>query len=227
MYDTVIVSGGNIEKDFVLDFLGKMIDEQGRDALCIIAADKGLELFMHTGIHPDIAVGDFDSLSDVGRGYLQVCEVSGERTRVIRLKPEKDDSDTQSALCTAVREGAKEILIFGATGSRLDHVLANLELLSWADEQGVSVALADANNWITLIGQDTVLRRDQQFGNYVSFFPVGGDVPGLTLEGFKYPLNRHYLKVSDCGLTVSNEIAEPEARVTYESGRLLMIMSRD
>ncbi len=227
MFDTVIVSGGNIDRDFVLDFLGKLIDAQGRDALCIIAADRGLEFFMNTGIYPDMAVGDFDSLSDPGRSYLQVCDTQMGRMRVVRLKPEKDDSDTQAAVDMAIRQGSGSIVIFGATGSRLDHVLANLGLLSYGAERGVSVTLADRNNRVRLIGRETVLKREEQFGNFVSFFPVGGDVPGLTLKGFKYPLDRHYLRASDSGLTVSNEITEPEARVTYESGSLLMIMSRD
>lgn len=227
MFDTVIVSGGNIVRDFVLDFLRKMLNTQGRDALCIIAADKGLEFFSGTGICPDVAVGDFDSLSGAGRRYLESSDSAALKCEVIRLKPEKDDSDTQSAVNTAIKRGAKSILIFGATGSRLDHVLANLGLLSYGYEKGVSVTLADQNNWITLIGTDTILKRDEQFGNFVSFFPVGGDVRGLTLRGFKYPLTRHYLRTSDSGLTVSNEILAPEARVTFESGKLLMIMSRD
>ena len=50
---------------------------------------------------------------------------------------------------------------------------------------------------------------------------------GLCLEGFKYLLDGYDLDMSDCGLTVSNEIQEEQARVTYESGTLLMIQSRD
>ena len=45
--------------------------------------------------------------------------------------------------------------------------------------------------------------------------------------GFKYPLNGYHLTVEDSGLTVSNEISEETAEILYESGQLLMIMSRD
>ena len=72
-----------------------------------------------------------------------------------------------------------------------------------------------------------VLKRSEQFGKYVSFFSIGGDVPGLTLKGFKYPLNRHYLTASDSGLTVSNEIVAEEAVVEFEKGTLLMLMTGD
>lgn len=49
----------------------------------------------------------------------------------------------------------------------------------------------------------------------------------MSLKGFKYPLNRYHLTVADSGLTVSNEITEETAEITYDSGQLLMIMSRD
>lgn len=223
MIDTVIVSGGNIHTGFALDFLDKIIKRTGREKLCLIAADKGLEFFMETGLTPDAAVGDFDSLSAGGRKYLETLE----GVQVKHLKPEKDDSDTQSAVNLAIKMGAREIVLLGALGSRVDHVLANLGLLSLGRARGVEISILDANNYIRLIESGTELLKAEQFGQFVSFFPIGGDVPGLTLEGFKYPLNGHYLTVADSGLTVSNEIVEDTARVTFEEGRLLMVMSRD
>ncbi len=227
MIDTIIVSGGNIQKDFALDFLRKNSRMAGRENLCLIAADKGLEFFMTAGekegFLPDLAVGDFDSISEKGRKYL--LRIPG--LEICRLKPEKDDSDTQSAVMTAIRRGSREIAILGATGSRLDHVLANIGLLSLGKELGAEIILADPCNYITLVESGTVLERSRQFGKYVSFFPMGGDVTGLTLRGFRYPLNGHHLTAADSGLTVSNEFSEEKACVTYESGTLFMIMSRD
>ena len=189
----------------------------------LIAADKGLEFFLHTGICPDMAVGDFDSLSDEGEEFLK----SLENTEICRLRPEKDDSDTQSAVCRAAERGGKNIVLFGCLGTRLDHTFANMGLLVWGQQRGIRVFIYDRYNYITMIESGTVLKRKEQFGKYVSFFSLGGDVSGLTLKGFKYPLNCHYLTVSDCGLTVSNEILEEEAEVTFDSGNLVMIMSRD
>ena len=214
MIDTIIISGGNIQNGFALDFLKKRIEESRGEKITLVAADKGMEWFMkNREFIPDLAVGDFDSLSEEGK--------------IIRLKPEKDDSDTQSAVNQMIRKGAKDILILGATGTRLDHVLANLGLLSMGKEKGVHIAIADQWNYITLAESGTILHREEQFGKYVSFFTVGGDVTGLTLRGFKYPLNGYHLTVEDSGLTVSNEISEETAEILYESGQLLMIMSRD
>lgn len=224
MIDTIIISGGNIQNGFALDFLKKRIEESRGEKITLVAADKGMEWFMkNREFIPDLAVGDFDSLSEEGQKYME----SLNGPEIIRLKSEKDDSDTQSAVNQMIRKGAKDILILGATGTRLDHVLANLGLLSMGKEQGVHIAIADQWNYITLINSGTVLKREELFGKYISFFTVGGAVFGLTLKGFKYPLNGYDLTVADSGLTVSNEIAEETAEVTYDSGQLIMIMSRD
>lgn len=219
MKDTIIVSGGNIHKDFALDFLKKIKTEN----TCLIAADRGVEFFMGTDLEPDVAVGDFDSLSAEGAKYMETLK----HTEIRRLKPEKDDSDTQSAANYAIEQGTERIMILGATGNRIDHLMANFGLLMLGKIKQVQIVLVDAYNYMSLIESGMIIKKEEQFGKYVSFFPIEGEVTGLTLKGFKYPLNSYTLKVEDSGLTVSNEISDPEAEVTFETGKLLMIMSRD
>ena len=250
MIDTVIVSGGDIQSDFALDFLKKNAEKAGKEKIRLIAADRGLEFFLEQQILPDVVIGDFDSLSEEGKEFLEVpagiktiSEIpyggmtnwkvqkqTGEEKKeveIIRLRPEKDDSDTQSAMNYAIRTGAKEIAILGVTGKRVDHLMANFGLLVLAQKQGASVTLVDSYNYMKLVSSGTVLRKSEQFGKYVSFFQLGGDVTGLTLEGFKYPLSNYHLTVADSGLTVSNEISSESAKIIYDKGTLLMIMSRD
>ena len=219
MKDTIIVSGGNIHKDFALDFLKKNKTEN----TCLIAADRGVEFFMGTDLEPDVAVGDFDSLSAEGAKYMETLK----HTEIRRLKPEKDDSDTQSAANYAIEQGTERIMILGATGNRIDHLMANFGLLMLGKTKQVQIVLVDAYNYMSLIESGMILKKEEQFGKYVSLFPIEGEVTGLTLKDFKYPLNSYTLKVEDSGLTVSNEISDPEAEVTFETGKLLMIMSRD
>lgn len=242
MIDTIIVSGGDIQSDFALYFLKKNIEKAGRENIRLIAADRGLEFFLDYLILPDVVIGDFDSLSEDGKNFLEMQNEDipyggmlewklqkgeGKVVEVVRLRPEKDDSDTQSAMNYAIQNGAKEIVILGVTGNRVDHLMANFGLLILAQKQDTEVALADRYNYMKLIPSGTILKKAEQFGKYVSFFPLGGDVTGLTLEGFKYPLDKYHLTTADSGLTASNEISEEYAKVTYESGTLLMIMSRD
>ena len=104
MTDTVIVSGGMIQKDFALDFLKKLQKENKDQKLQLVAADRGLDFFRETGLVPDLADGDFDSVSAEGKAYLD----SLTRTRIMKLQPEKDDTDTQSALNLVIDQGAQQ-----------------------------------------------------------------------------------------------------------------------
>lgn len=99
--DTVIVSGGMIQEDFALDFLKKIQEERKGKKLVLMAADRGLDFFRKNGITPDIADGDFDSLSVEGKKYLENLK----DTEIIRLQPEKDDTDTQSTLNPCYSKG--------------------------------------------------------------------------------------------------------------------------
>ena len=156
MIDTIIISGGNIQNGFALDFLKKRIEESRGEKITLVAADKGMEWFMkNREFIPDLAIAVFDSLSEEGHKYMERLK----EPEIIRLKPEKDYSDTQSAVNQMIRKGAKDILILGATGTRLDHVLANLGLLSMGKEQGVRIAIADQWNYITLAESGTILHR--------------------------------------------------------------------
>lgn len=221
MIDTIIVSGGNIQKDFALPFIKKVLEK--KQDILLIAADRGLDFLLEEEMMPTAAIGDFDSLSLHGKAYLECAK----KTEIVRLKPEKDDSDTQSALMYAAKKGAKNIAILGATGTRVDHMIANLGLLFLGEKMNIHVELLDAYNRISMARSGEILEKEKQFGNYVSFFSIGGEVTGLTLEGFKYSLKGYSLKMEDCGLTVSNEIIESRAKITFSSGKLLMIMSRD
>lgn len=222
MIDAIIVSGGNIQEGFALDFL-KKIREKQKNMPYLIAADKGLEFFQKTGIQPDMVVGDFDSLSEEGNVFLNTLP----ETKICRLKPEKDDSDTQSAVCLAAEQGAKEIVLLGCLGTRLDHVMANLGILAWGAQKNIAISLYDRYNFVSVVKSGSCIEKKEQFGKYVSFFPFGGEVHGLTLKGFRYPLVQHNLSVCDSGLTVSNEILEEKAEIFFDSGLLLMIMSKD
>ncbi len=221
-FDTVIISGGNIQDEFVSAFLRRIEERQGGYPL-LAAADRGLAFFWRNGLEPDLAIGDFDSAPPETVSFA----ASLENTEIIRLRPEKDDTDTQAALALLLARGSRRIALFGATGSRLDHMLANISLLLYARERGASLCILDPCNRAELAKSPCVLKREEQFGRYVSFFALEGPVRGLTLKGFKYPLENYTLSLRDWGLAVSNEIAGEEACVSFEDGKLMMIQSMD
>ncbi|MDD3279791.1 MAG: thiamine diphosphokinase [Lachnospiraceae bacterium] len=213
----LFISGGNIDVEFAASYIRKHPVDY------VIAVDKGLEFCDRYEIHPDIIVGDFDSLPS---GFLEKYE-QDPSVRIKRLIPEKDDSDTESAMHTAFELQVKTIFILGGTGSRLDHMQANLQLLGYAYARGVRIYLVDAHNCASIADRSMVLKASEQFGRFVSFFACSDVVEGLTLRGFKYPLREYRLTNLSCGLTLSNEIAEETAEVTYTAGLLMMIQTRD
>lgn len=212
----VIISGGHIDDAFALDWLEKNKYD------CMIAADSGMDFLHRNEVVPDIIAGDFDSAKEESVAYFQGMN----SVQVLKLNPIKDDTDTEFVIREAIRRGATEITLLGATGTRLDHVLANVNLLGIGVEEGVSIQLVDKHNRIRMTDSCVELNKSEQFGSYVSVLPVKGDAKGVTLEGMKYSLQDADIACFS-SLGVSNEIVEDTARISVKQGYLLVIESRD
>lgn len=214
---TLIVTGGSIDDAFTLNF----IKENPCDLM--IAADSGMEFFYRNGLVPDVIVGDFDSVKE---GVLEYFRKNNPDIKVMKFQPEKDETDTELALRTAMEAGCEKIWLLGATGTRLDHVLGNIHLLGMAMEQGCECIMLDVHNRIRMLKQGIRIRKEEQYGDYISLFPFTPTVKGLTLMGFKYPLHKYKLRCYH-SLGVSNEITQEEAEISFEDGILLMVESRE
>lgn len=212
----VIISGGYIEDVFALEWLQKNKYD------VMIAADSGMNFLHRNHIIPDVIAGDFDSVESGSlEAFSQMKEVE-----MLRLNPIKDDTDTEFVIREAIRRGAKEITVLGATGTRLDHVLGNMHLLGIGLQEDVMIELVDAYNRIHMISGEVELKKSEQFGEYISLLPIDGTVTGVTLEGFKYPLKDAVIP-SFSSLGISNEIVEEQAKIKIKKGVLLLIESRD
>ena len=226
----IIISGGHIDDAFALTWL----HENKYDLL--IVADSGMEFLFRNKIMPDVIAGDFDSVGDeayeyfVGTGAEDAsCEgvrIKGKKTEILRLNPMKDDTDTEFVIREAIRRGATSITILGGTGTRLDHVMGNVHLLGIGLQENISIELIDKHNRVRMISSELVLERENQFGDFVSILPFAGAAKGVTLKGFKYPLENAVVQ-SFSSLGISNEIVEDEAVVQVQDGVLLVIEARD
>lgn len=212
----VIISGGSIEDAFALEWLQKNKYDK------LIAADSGMDFLYRNGLVPDLVAGDFDSVDNTSL----TCFSKEEKVELLQLNPEKDDTDTEFVLREAIRRGATEIVILGGTGTRLDHVFANIYLLGIGIEEDVEIQIVDSHNRIRMTDHELSIPKDTQFGNYVSVLPVRGDAHGVTLTGMKYPLHDADI-TSFSSLGVSNEIVDDVARIWVQQGILLVIESRD
>lgn len=227
----LIVSGGQTDSEQLRQQIRELRSKGG----VLIAADSGLEvldqligqeILLETGAMyvPDVAVGDFDS---VDPQVLERFQKYGQ-IRFERHRPEKNETDTELAFTIAQEAGIDQILLMGATGTRLDHVLSNVHLLKAAMDRGMECQLLDKHNRIRLVDRRTVFSRSQWEYSFVSFIPLTMEVKGITLTGFKYPLKDHDLHLGqECGLCVSNELAAEEAVLDLTQGLLLVIEARD
>ena len=188
----------------------------------IIAADRGLAFCLENGIVPDGVVGDFDSAD---RSLLDQLDEAGG-TLVRTFQPEKDWTDTELAVDLAMELGWEEAVLLGGSGTRLDHVLGNLQVMELALRKGMRLILADSHNWMWMSDRGFTLSRDAQRGRYVSLIPWGGPVEGLTLRGFHYETDSIRL-VTGASRGISNEIDADTASVRFASGTLLVVESRD
>lgn len=184
-----------------------------RQADLTIAADRGLEAFCNVGLMPDLLLGDMDS---VDRGVL---ERMASHTQIERLPCEKDDTDGVHALDAAIARGAQRITILGALGGRMDHAMANLMLLVRAYRHGVMAEILDEQVRIARVCGEAVLHGAK--GDTVSLLPAG-EVTGVTLEGFYYHASEPLSFDFSYPLGVSNVVTEDFARVTVQSGDLLL-----
>lgn len=229
----LVVTGGFVDDKFTLDYIKKEKYDKS------FAVDRGLVFFQRTGLIPDYIVGDFDSVEgSVLEAYEKPEAYEGaepcreKRPQIVRLNPMKDDTDTEHALHMALDMGCDSVHIFGGTGTRLDHVLGNLQLLGYALRRQAECMMLDPCNRIRLIDRETVLEKEKQFGTYVSLIPYTPRVTGLTLEGFLYPLKHHtmssfYLKDAAPISGISNEIVARQARISLDEGILVLVESRD
>ena len=208
---------------------GRLDDPDLRDAVepgdLVIGADGGARRAMLAGIHVDLVVGDLDSLATADLEELMAAGAS-----VIRAHPDKDESDTELCLLTALDRGATVIRLLGALGGpRVDHELANVWLLAHPRLDGLDVAILDGVTTIRRIGTSdggpgSVVLQGAA-GDIVTLLALDDPVEGVSTHHLRYPLRAETLSPGPArGL--SNVMLERSARVETHRGRLLVIHTR-
>ncbi|HEX6593892.1 MAG TPA: thiamine diphosphokinase [Bacillota bacterium] len=186
-----------------------------------IGADRGALTLIEQQIEVDYALGDFDSINADEQQLIYT------NTRVYRSYPnEKDQTDLELACLQAMELNPTKIYLFGATGGRMDHTLANIYLLATCKEKEITSLIVDQYNKIewTEPGEH-VVTYDQDYPN-ISFIPYTRYVKGLTLHNFYYPLTNQTVAFGST-LCLSNKLLGNRGTFSYEEGILLLIKSCD
>ena len=188
----------------------------------VIAVDGGINYCGVLEIEPDIILGDFDSVNDAQReAILNMKEQIPDR--VVVLKPEKDDTDMLAALKLGLEKGYDYFLLYGATGGRLEHTLANIQCLLFLKNHGAVGYLMDGSGMIFVMRNEEVKLRANLEG-YFSLFCLGKEAKGVTIKGLKYELE-DYTMTNAFPIGVSNEFIGKEATVSVRDGELVGIVN--
>ena len=162
--------------------------------------------------HP--ATGDFDSLKCVS-----------EHPNTIVLSAEKDDTDTLAAVREGIRAGYTSFHIYCGTGGRIDHTVANLQVLAYLSANNMRDFLFDNGTVITAITNGSLCFGKIPCG-YVSVFSCSEKAEGVTLCGLKYELNNATL-TNTFPIGVSNEFIGRESSISVSSGTLFIVFPKE
>lgn len=176
----------------------------------VIAADGGYGTLTARGTDMDLVVGDFDSM-----GFRP------DHPKVVDLPVEKDDTDMMAAIRLGWERGYRTFRLYGGTGGRVDHTLANLQSLMWLSTRGGRGFLI-GEDWTAAAVTDGDMTFAPGHSGFLSVFCQGDRAEGVTLEGLKYPLKDAVL-TCDFPLGVSNEFTGVASRVAVGKGTLLVI----
>jgi len=207
----------------------------------VVAADGGYAYIRKAGIRADALIGDFDSLSAVpdmkkadpierrlpkkkDQTDLQMRRLSKEKDQtgliVMRLPKEKDQTDLLAALQYGLERGFTRFHIYGGTGGRLDHTLANIQCLGYLVSRGARGYLHDGATVVTAMEGE--IRLAARHRGLISVFALGGTAEGVWLSGLRYELKNARLSC-DYPLGVSNEFTGLPVCIKAESGILLIV----
>jgi thiamine pyrophosphokinase len=205
-----IVGNGTLDASMV---------EPIKTADSIVGVDYAAFWLLVHDIIPDVAIGDFDSVTEE-----EVAVIRKKVKTVASFPPEKDFTDMELAIEHAAKLHPSEIIIYGGVGSRLDHSVGNILLLSRFVDAPFSVRLVNATNECRVVNKNSTIHKSSRF-RYVSLLSLT-DESVITLKGFKYEIeSQKILRGQTVG--ISNEITGEKGCITVYAGVVLLIQSRD
>lgn len=183
----------------------------------VIGVDRAAYWLIEHGVVPDVAIGDFDSVSKA-----ELARIRAESRKFLPYPSQKDETDLDLAVGYAVGILTSHIIIYGGTGTRLDHQTAALAILEKHASAGI--LLRDGHNEVFLLHRNVSVSKDPAY-TYLSVLPVSRSVT-VSLSGVKYPACRKRIRRGST-LGISNEITAGRAHIEVHAGTALIVRSRD
>lgn len=167
----------------------------------------------------DVLIGDMDSI----RSLVAEKELNAKGIEVVNLDRDKDFTDGEAGLKYLIDKGAKDIIIYGLDGGRLDHIIGNIGLMSFALEDGANSVVARCNNF-TAYMLDKPTEINVEIGTTISISPFTDYVHIIKTKGLKYAINDGILK-KNSSLSYSNLSTEKVVAIGVERGHCLVIVN--
>lgn len=211
----VVVVGG--DQTGVAELLGTYTE-----GCRFIGADRGALTLAEALPHFDVAIGDFDSVS-----AAELEGIKGKSAHFVLLPAQKDETDTEAALAYAITSyHPDEIIVLGALGGRLDHLMSNLWLCYHPlfEDSIAKIVVQDEQNTLRFFrpGNHQLTKdADKKYLSFISMTPV----KKLTLSEVAYPLDAKDYAYPVA--LVSNEFKQDKMTFSFEKGLLAVIQSRD
>lgn len=180
----------------------------------IIAADGGYRYLRELGLQPHVLMGDFDSL-----------EVVPEHHHILQYSPIKDDTDMAMAVAYAAEKGYRRFLLYGGLGGRIDHTMANLQLLAGMSRRGLEGYLIGEKTIITAVTEERI-SFSKDCSGMISVFCMGEAAEGVWERGLKYQLTDAVM-TCDRTLGVSNEFIGEESWVEVKKNTLHIVWGEE
>ena len=180
----------------------------------VIAADAGIRYLEQCGIAADLVIGDFDSLDG-----------TPTHPNTTTLSVEKDDTDMLAAVREGIRARYSVFHVYCGMGGRIDHTIANIQVLAYLSQNNMQGFLFGKDSVITAI-TNRKLSFNQIPSGYISVFSYTEKSEGVYLHGLKYKLENATL-TNTFPLGVSNEFIGKESSVSVNSGTLLIVFPKE
>ncbi len=180
----------------------------------LIGCDGGTKYLLSLEFYPHAVVGDMDSINNELKKDL-----GNKKVTFISYPTKKDNTDAELALLYAIKLGCKEIILAGILGTRIDHMLATIFMLSQKQFAKLHIKIIEGNQDIYVVRKKIKLTGKK--GDTISIIPIS-DVRGVTTKNLQYVLKDASLPF---GTTrgISNVFTKNETEISLKKGTILVV----
>lgn len=196
------------------NYINKIVSKNYYDY--IICSDGGANHAYNMNIIPDYIIGDLDSIKENIINYYKSKNVKFEK-----FPTKKDETDTELCIELSSKLKAKEIHFIGALGGRIDHTIANINLLYYIRKKGINPKIISEKEEVYIAIEEEII-IDGNIGDIISILPIKGNAKGVTLNNLEYPLNNDDIEFSR-PLGISNVMTDTNCSIKVNEGSLIII----